>query len=113
MKTLENQSRVDYSMDELIYGNADRYTRLAADAAGVIFNLTGIDLNSLELIENEDGTEVVDVCKAWDDHKELGRREGVLISVRNLMESTKTSAIEAMEILKVSEEEREMYLAML
>ena len=101
------------SMDELIYGNADRYTRLAADAAGVIFNLTGIDLNSLELIENEDGTEVVDVCKAWDDHKELGRREGVLISVRNLMESTKTSAIEAMEILKVSEEEREMYLAML
>ena len=68
------------------------------------------------ILENvrKDGMEEVDMCKAWDDHKEAGRnegrQEGIFTSIKNLMESTKVSAIQAMEMLQVSETERDMYL---
>ena len=73
--------------------------------------------NILENIR-KDGMEEVDMCKAWDDHKEAGRnegrqegrQEGIFTSIKNLMESTKVSAIQAMEMLQVSETERDMYL---
>ena len=104
-------------MDQLLRGNLERYRNLAADAVEVIFKLTGIDLNILENIR-KDGMEEVDMCKAWDDHKEAGRnegrqegrQEGIFTSIKNLMESTKVSAIQAMEMLQVSETERDMYL---
>lgn len=100
-------------MDQLLNGNLERYRNLAADAVEVIFKLTGIDLNILENVR-KDGMEEVDMCKAWDDHKEAGRnegrQEGIFTSIKNLMESTKVSAIQAMEMLQVSETERDMYL---
>lgn len=103
-------------MDQLLSGNIERYRNLATDAVEVIFKLTGIDLNILENVRKE-GMEVVDMCKAWDDHKEAGRnegrQEGVFTSIKNLMESTKVSAIQAMEMLQVSETDRDIYLSML
>ena len=104
-------------MDQLLRGNLERYSSLTADVVEVIFKLTGIDLNILENVR-KDGMEEVDMCKAWDDHKEAGRnegrqegrQEGIFTSIKNLMESTKVSAIQAMEMLQVSETERDMYL---
>lgn len=114
-------SKNEKKMDELFRTSLDRYKNLASDAVEVIFTLTGIDLSILEAIEDKEGLEVVDMCKAWDDHKEAGRREGrqegrqegVCTSIKNLMESTKVSAQQAMEMLQVSETDRDMYLAML
>lgn len=74
-------------------------------------------MNILVNITDEKGMEVVDMCKAWDDHKESGRREGrqegICTSIMNLMESTMVSAQQAMEMLQISESDRDMYLAML
>ena len=100
-------------MEKLFCNNRDRYRCLTSDVVEVIFILTGIDLSILEKIEDEEGMEEVDMCKAWDDHKEAGRREGIAISIRNLMESTKMSAQQAMEVLKISEADKDMYLGML
>ena len=100
-------------MDKLLCANMDRYRHLALDAVEVIFILTGIDLNILDNIKDEKGMEVVDMCKAWDDHKESGRQEGICTSIKNLMESTMVSAQQAMEMLQISESDRDMYLAML
>ncbi len=103
-------------MDELLTKNLDRYMHLSSDAVRMIFTLTGIDLSILDNIKDEEA-EVVDMCKAWDDHKEAGRQEGrqegILISIKKLMESMKVSAIQAMEMLQISETDRDMYLAML
>ncbi len=100
-------------MDELLTKNLDRYMHLSSDAVGTIFTLTGIDLSILDNIKDGKEMGIVDMCKAWDDHKEAGRQEGILISIKNLMESMKISAIQAMEMLQISERDRDMYLGML
>lgn len=99
-------------MNELLMENLDRYKHLAVDAVETIFTLTGIDLSILDNIKDEEA-EVVDMCKALDDHKEAGRQEGICTSIKNLMTSTKVSAQQAMEMLQISETDWDMYLGML
>lgn len=104
-------------MDVLLGNNLDRYRRLALDAVEAICILTGIDLEVIETRNDEEGMEVVDMCKAWDDHKEAGRKEGIkegiLVAISNLMENTKVSAQQAMEMLMIAEADRDTYLGML
>ena len=57
------------SMAELIEDNP-YFTRLDNDSVRIIKEFTNIDIT----INEEEG--VTDVCKAWDDHLERGRREG-------------------------------------
>lgn len=45
--------------------------------------------------------------------KEEGIKEGILVSVRNLMNNMKCSAEQALELIGVPEEERSVYLKML
>ena len=66
-------------MDELIRVNRDRYRYLSADVVEFIFLLTGIDLGKLEIVENHEGMEVLDMCKAWDDHWKSGEKAGIMI----------------------------------
>ncbi len=53
------------------------------------------------------------MCKAFEDMKEEGRLEGKLEGrlegVRNLMDTMKLTAKQAMEALKIPENEQEMF----
>jgi len=66
-------------MDTLIHANANRYHEIDADAANVINLVAGIDITLNKNI-NTDGQEVVNMCKAWDDHWNEGKIEGKIES---------------------------------
>ena len=72
-------------MDALIPTNESRYEELPYDAAQTICDIAGIDIALVKKV-NEKGREVVCMCKAWDDHKETGRREGILITLVELVQ---------------------------
>ena len=94
------------------------------ESAKAIFGITGIRIN-LETIREvtEKGKEVFNVCKAFDDHMERGRTEGrkegraegriegKKEAVKNLMRNLSVSLEQAMELLGISEEERDKYLS--
>ena len=71
--------RDEEKMNILIHQNKDRYSRLDADATQIINCTVGIDINT-KREQTENGQEVVDMCKAWDDHwnsgKEIGKEIG-------------------------------------
>ncbi len=52
-------------------------------------------------------------CSLLDRVKEAGREEGVLSDVKNLMETLHLSAEQAMDALKISEEEKQKYYSKL
>ena len=72
-----------------------------------------IDLDAIK-VKNEEGREVYNMCKAFDDHKEAGRREGrregklkgeqemALKLVKNLMKTQKVSFDIAVKMLGIS-----------
>jgi len=62
-------------MNALIHRNEDRYSKLDADATQVINSTVGIEVKT-ERKKEENGQEVVDMCKAWDDHWNSGKIEG-------------------------------------
>ena len=72
-------------MDALIHGNSERYGELTYDAAQTICDIAGIDV-SLVKEDKEDGREVADMCKAWDDHKKEGIKEGMKEGIRVFIE---------------------------
>ena len=54
----------------------ERYCKLSVDVVRTIFVLSGIDLSAMNVYKEKE-QEVVDMCQAWDDHKERGRKEGI------------------------------------
>ena len=99
-------------MEEALKRHPDWYSALDEESAKAIFGITGIRIN-LETIREvtEKGKEVFNVCKAFDDHMERGRREGKKEAVKNLMRNLSVSLEQAMELLGISEEERDKYLS--
>ena len=111
-------------MEEALKRHPDWYSALEEESAKAIFGITGIRIN-LETIREvtEKGKEVFNVCKAFDDHMERGRREGKKEgraegriegkkeAVKNLMRNLSVSLEQAMELLGISEEERDKYLS--
>ncbi len=51
--------------------------------------------------------------KAWEDHKESGRKEATLNDIESVIDSLKVSVSQAMDILKIPESEQEQYLKLL
>ena len=111
-------------MEEALKRHPDWYSALDEESAKAIFGITGIRIN-LETIREvtEKGKEVFNVCKAFDDHMERGRREGKKEgraegriegkkeAVKSLMRNLSVSLEQAMELLGISEEERDKYLS--
>ena len=111
-------------MEEALKRHPDWYSALDEESAKAIFGITGIRIN-LETIREvtEKGKEVFNVCKAFDDHMERGRTEGrkegraegriegKKEAVKNLMRNLSVSLEQAMELLGISEEERDKYLS--
>ena len=93
-------------MKETLRKNPD-FGRLDLESAKAISGMLGVKIN-LDTIkaEDEEGREVYDMCKAFDDHKEEGRREGelemALKLVKNLMKSQKVSFEDAVKMLGIS-----------
>ncbi|MDO4961811.1 MAG: Rpn family recombination-promoting nuclease/putative transposase [Eubacteriales bacterium] len=71
--------------------------------------LTG-DYRFEESISMDDGKEATSMCEVLDRVEARGIENTKLIDIRNIMSSLKYSAEEAMDILKVPEEERDKYL---
>ena len=61
--------------------------------------------------ENEKGVEIM--CKAFEEVREEGREEGIVISIKNLMASLKLTAAQAMDTLRIPEADQPKYLARL
>jgi len=70
----------EVKMDALIHENKDRYSELDDEATKAINAMIGIEIKT-DCLKNENELEVVDMCKAWDDHwnsgKEVGRESGL------------------------------------
>jgi len=100
-------------VQELISENSERYEELAYDAAQTICDIAGIDVALIKEIK-EDGREVANMCKAWDDHKKSGiiegRKEGILEtrkdSIQKLIKNMSVTMEEAMDILEIPMKER-------
>jgi hypothetical protein len=80
--------------------------------------INGITGSGIEYNKDE---EVVDVClavelmkqEAAEEAAEKAREESTITSIRNLMDTMKWTADQAMAALKITEEERENYLRQL
>ena len=74
-----------------------------------------IDLDSIKVCNEKE--EVYNVCKAFDDHLERGRREGKAEglkegkaeALKNLMKNLKVSLEQAMDLLGIPLEDKEKY----
>ena len=75
-----------------------------------ICDIAGIDITLIKRVK-EDGSEVACMCKAWDDHRESGRKEGVLEarveSIRYLMKNLSITLEDAMDVLEIPKSDRE------
>lgn len=93
--------------EKLLKENEERYRHLDAETGTLIRVLTknkGLD----EYQEKMEGREM-DMCKAFEDYRMKGRQEGKLESLRNLMDTLHLSLDQAMEALKIPEQEQEQY----
>ena len=73
------------AMDVLIHENAKRYGKLSYDSAQLICDIAGIEIELVKEVE-QDGREVADMCKAWDDHKRDGIEEGIKEGIKIFVE---------------------------
>ena len=110
-------SFIKYSKDKdqlraLVKDNP-RFATMDSSAAMVIQQCTHSDF----FIDEEKKGESFSMCKALDDIRQEGFEDGQkssqLSMLKNLMESLGVTAARAMELLKVSEPERSLLLAML
>ena len=110
------------SMKKMLRKNPN-FGRLDLESAKAISGMLGVKMN-LETIKTrtEDGEEVFDMCKAFDDYKEEGRREGkregrregkregrregemqaLTTVVKNLMKNQQITFEVAAEVLEIS-----------
>lgn len=100
-------SRDEIALEKMLKENEKFHTvdRRTAELINVITGST---------LEFEKGKEVVDMCVAVENMKRKALEEGVektlLESIKNLMDTTKWSAEQAMEALKIPESEQKKYL---
>ena len=97
-------------MKKLLQNNP-AYKALDLESARAIMGMLGVKMK-LDMVKakDEEGNEVYDMCKAFDDYNEEGRREGkregemktLKTVVKNLMSSQKITFEAAVEMLGIS-----------
>jgi len=92
-----------------LFEHRERYNRLTPETAQTICDIAGIKRHRIQNVDKEE----VDMCRAWDEQEEWGRRKGKTEDICNIMNSLKITALEAMDILKIAKEEREEYLELI
>ena len=98
-------------MNQLLTENQGRYNRLTPETAQAICDIAGIKRHRIQKTNKE--KEEIDMCRAWDEQEEWGRKKGTVESICNIMDSLKITAMEAMDILKIAKEERTEYLKLI
>ena len=100
----------DYSLDE--------------ETAKAIFGMLDIKENMDNYKKNTEKGDRINMCKAWDDHMERGRREGREEGKREgryeekaenlqcIMKNLKVTIQQAMDILEIPEGERNLYTSL-
>ena len=92
----------DYSLDE--------------EVVQAIFGILDIREDIDKYKEKTEKGERVNMCKAWDDHKERGRREGrqeeKAENLKCIMKNLKITIQQAMDILEIPETERSSYASL-
>ena len=102
---------IKYSKDkdklDQITQEGDRFRSLDEDVANLINRVTGADMK----FEVKEGK--VDVCQAHEEMKREAVEIAVLQNIRNLMETLKLTAQQAMEALKIPASDQAKYAAKL
>jgi hypothetical protein len=107
-------SKDKVALHQMVHDNP-KFRTMDRRTAELINGITGSG------IEYNNDEEVVDVClaielmkqEAAEKAREETRREDMITSIRNLMETLKMTADQAMAALKIPEEEKEKYLGQL
>ena len=114
------------AMKRLLDKNRERYNKVDRNIMRTMFDIIGVRYREKEDTDKEgDG----DMCKAieeWAEEERTagkiegriegkleGRLEGTTEALRNIMDSLKITAMEAMDILKIEKEERTEYLKLI
>ena len=95
------QASQDEERLEKVLLNNPRCRQLEHLAAELIYTVTGS-----QFIKPPKGKETIDMYNAWDERIKRSRVETILENIRALMESTKWSAQQAMDALKISPEQQ-------
>ena len=106
------------SMRKLLEEKRNQYKNVDGATIRTIFDIIGIKYSSKMRAKIE---EEEDMCKAWDemmeDERQAGREKGISLArtedIRNIMDSLKVSALQAMSILKITETEKDKYISLL
>lgn len=86
------------------------YEGLDLESVNAIGMIAGINLDPDKIkITKEDGREVYDLCKAFEDYKAEGRAEGRLEDIKKLMKNLQLSFEEVMKLLEIPTEEKDQY----
>ena len=96
-------------MKKMLQENPE-YKALDLESARAIAGMLGVKIKPDAVKAGDEEGEVYDMCKAFDDYKEEGRREGrqegemkaLKTVVKNLMSSQKITFEEAVKMLKIS-----------
>ena len=112
-------------MEEMLRSHPEWYERLDRESAKAILGIMGVRIDIDKIREMKEKEEVYNVCKAFDDHLERGRREGrregrqegkqegkregMQEALKNLMENLQVSLEQAMELLGIPLEDRDKY----
>lgn len=106
------------AMRKLLEEKRNQYKNVDGATIRTIFDIIGIKYSSKMRAKIE---EEEDMCKAWDemmeDERQAGREKGISLArtedIRNIMDSLKVSALQAMSILKITETEKDKYISLL
>ena len=97
-------------MKESMRRHPDWYSQLDLESVKAIEGIAGISMDPALMKEmKEDGEEVYNMCKAFEDYKEEGREENQLRDIKVIMKNLKLKVEEAMKLLEIEAEDREKY----
>ena len=100
-------------MEEMLRNHPEWYESLDRESAKAILGIMGVRIDIDKIREIKEKEEAYNVCKAFDDHLERGRREGRREgrqeALKNLMENLQVSLEQAMELLGIPAEDKEKY----
>jgi len=106
-------AKSEKKLDALVHKNKERYEELEYEAAQTICDIAGIDAALIKEIKS-DGSEVTNMCKAWDDHKKAGKKAGIIEArredINKLIEKLSITVEEAMDLLDIPKKDRAVFV---
>ena len=114
------------AMKKLLDKSRERYSKVDRNIMRTMFDIIGIKYKVKEESDEEGGDDMCKAIEEWAEEERTagkiegrregkieGRLEGTTEALRNIMDSLKITAIEAMDILKIAKEEQAEYLELI